>query len=149
VLIVDETGFIKKGTRSARVARQYTGTTDKIDNCQIGVFLAYATDAGRALIDRELYLPRAWTDDRQRARAAGIDEVEFASKPQLVRGMLTWALDAGVARNRRDRAWQVWLAVRQGWLAVATGALVQPAQECDCAPLTVGRPGHRRPAADP
>jgi SRSO17 transposase len=58
VLIVDETGFIKKGTRSAGVARQYTGTTGKIDNCQIGVFCAYATPAGRALIDRELYLPR-------------------------------------------------------------------------------------------
>src|SRR3954465_13848883 len=60
VLIVDETGFIKKGTRSAGVGRQYTGTTGKIDNCQIGVFLAYATPTGRALIDRELYLPRAW-----------------------------------------------------------------------------------------
>jgi len=87
VLIVDETGFIKKGTRSAGVARQYTGTTGKIDNCQIGVFLAYATPAGRALIDRELYLPRAWTDDRERARAAGIgDEVEFATKPELAPG---------------------------------------------------------------
>src|SRR3982750_3319940 len=80
VLIVDETGFIKKGSRSAGVGRQYTGTTGKIDNCQIGVFLAYATPAGRALIDRELYLPRAWTDDRARARAAGIsDEVGFAT----------------------------------------------------------------------
>jgi SRSO17 transposase len=97
VLIVDETGFIKKGTRSAGVARQYTGTTGKIDNCQIGVFLAYATGAGRALIDRELYLPRAWTDDRERARAAGIgDEVGFATKPELARRMLTRALDAGV-----------------------------------------------------
>jgi SRSO17 transposase len=74
VLIVDETGFIKKGNRSAGVARQYNGTTGKIDNCQIGVFLAYATGASRALIDRELYLPRAWTDDRDRARAAGIDD---------------------------------------------------------------------------
>jgi len=97
VLIVDETGFIKKGSRSAGVGRQYTGTTGKIDNCQIGVFLAYATPAGRALIDRELYLPRAWTDDRERARAAGIsDEVEFATKPELARRMLTRALDAGV-----------------------------------------------------
>ncbi len=97
VLIVDETGFIKKGTRSAGVARQYTGTTGKIENCQIGVFLAYATDAGRALIDRELYLPRAWTDDRDRARAAGIgEEVGFATKPELARGMLTRALEAGV-----------------------------------------------------
>jgi SRSO17 transposase len=97
VLIVDETGFIKKGTRSAGVARQYTGTTGKIDNCQIGVFCAYATDAGRALIDRELYLPRAWTDDRERARAAGIgDEVGFATKPELARRMLQRTLDAGV-----------------------------------------------------
>ena len=97
VLIVDETGFIKKGVRSAGVARQYTGTTGKIDNCQIGVFLAYATPAGRALIDRELYLPRAWTDDRERARAAGIDDaVGFATKPELARRMLTRALEEGV-----------------------------------------------------
>jgi SRSO17 transposase len=97
VLIVDETGFIKKGIRSAGVARQYTGTTGKIDNCQIGVFLGYASGTGRALIDRELYLPRAWTDDRQRARAAGIgDDVGFATKPELARRMLTRALDAGV-----------------------------------------------------
>jgi SRSO17 transposase len=98
VLIVDETGFIKKGSRSAGVGRQYTGTTGKIDNCQIGVFLAYATDIGRALIDRELYLPKAWTDDRERARAAGIgDEVGFATKPELARSMLQRTLDAGVA----------------------------------------------------
>src|ERR671911_866337 len=98
VLIVDETGFVKKGTRSAGVGRQYTGTTGKIDNCQIGVFLGYATDIGRALIDRELYLPKAWTDDRERARAAGIgDEVGFATKPELARSMLQRALDAGVA----------------------------------------------------
>jgi SRSO17 transposase len=97
VLIVDETGFIKKGARSAGVGRQYTGTTGKIDNCQIGVFLGYATPTGRALIDRELYLPRAWTEDRARARAAGIgDEVGFATKPDLGRGMLTRALQAGV-----------------------------------------------------
>jgi SRSO17 transposase len=96
VLIVDETGFIKKGSSSAGVARQYTGTTGKIDNCQIGVFCAYATPTGRALIDRELYLPKAWTDDRDRARAAGIgDDVAFATKPELARRMLTRALDAG------------------------------------------------------
>src|SRR3954469_15388131 len=97
VLIVDETGFIKKGSRSAGVGRQYTGTTGKIDNCQIGVFLAYATDTGRALIDRELYLPRPWIEDRDRARAAGIgDEVDFATKPDLARRMLIRALEAGV-----------------------------------------------------
>jgi SRSO17 transposase len=95
VLIVDETGFVKEGARSAGVGRQYTG---KIDNCKIGVFLAYATDIGRALIDRELYLPKAWTDDRERARAAGIgDEVGFATKPELARSMLQRTLDAGVA----------------------------------------------------
>src|SRR5688572_29444380 len=100
VLIVDETGFIKKGSRSAGVGRQYTGTTGKIDNCQIGVFLAYATAAGRALIDRELYLPRAWTEDRERARAAGIgEEVGFATKPELARRMLQRTLDAGVAAS--------------------------------------------------
>jgi SRSO17 transposase len=97
VLIIDEIGFIKKGVRSAGVARQYTGTTGKIDSCQIGVFLAYATDTGRTLIDRELYLPRAWTDDRERAGAAGIgDEVGFATKPELARTMLTRALEDGV-----------------------------------------------------
>jgi SRSO17 transposase len=100
VLIVDETGFIKKGTRSAGVARQYTGTTGKIDNCQIGVFCAYATPTGRALIDRELYLPKAWTDDRERARAAGIgDDIGFATKPDLARRMLQRTLDAGVAAS--------------------------------------------------
>src|SRR3954454_20566730 len=97
VLIVDETGFPKKGTRSAGVGRQYTGTTGKIDNCQVGVFLAYATDTGRALIDRALYLPQTWIEDRERARAAGIGEgVGFATKPELARTMLTRALEAGV-----------------------------------------------------
>src|SRR3982751_6903544 len=96
-LIVDETGCIKKGSRSAGVGRQYTGTTGKIDNCQIGVFLAYATPAGRALIDRELYVPRTWTEDRDRARAAGIGgDVGFATKPELARSMLSRAVDAGV-----------------------------------------------------
>jgi SRSO17 transposase len=79
------------------VTRQYTGTTGKIDNCQIGVFYAYATPAGRALIDRELYLPRAGTDDRNRARAAGVDDaVRFATKPELARRMLSRPLEAGV-----------------------------------------------------
>ena len=72
VFILDESGFIKKGVRSAGVARQYTGTTGKIDNCQIGVFLAYAGVKGRALVDRELYLPTAWTEDRARCAAARI-----------------------------------------------------------------------------
>jgi SRSO17 transposase len=97
VLVVDETGFLKKGTRSAGVARQYSGTAGRIENCQVGVFLAYATPAGRTFIDRALYLPRAWIDDRDRCAAAGIGpEVAFATKPELALAMLTRALDAGV-----------------------------------------------------
>lgn len=71
VWVIDETGFIKKGTRSAGVQRQYTGTTGKIDNCQLGVFLTYASSAGRALVDRELYLPRSWIQDRDRRAHPG------------------------------------------------------------------------------
>ena len=97
VLVVDETGFLKKGSKSAGVARQYSGTAGRIENSQIGVFLAYAAPAGRTFIDRELYLPRAWTEDRERCVEAGIGpDVEFATKPQLALTMLTRALDAGV-----------------------------------------------------
>jgi SRSO17 transposase len=97
VLIVDETGFLKKGTRSAGVQRQYSGTAGRVENCQLGVFLAYAAPAGRALIDAELYLPRSWTDDRGRCADAGVPgEVGFATKPELARQMLGRALDAGV-----------------------------------------------------
>jgi SRSO17 transposase len=97
VLVADETGFIKKGTRSAGVQRQYTGTSGKVDNCQVGVFLAYHTPHGRALIDRELYLPKSWTGDRDRCRKASIgDEVEFATKPKQAQDMLQRAADAGV-----------------------------------------------------
>nr|WP_107470308.1 IS701 family transposase [Streptomyces sp. 3211] len=97
VLIIDDTGFIKKGSTSAGVGRQYTGTSGKIDNCQIGVFAAYATSRGRALVDRELYLPKAWTGDRERCRAAKIpDEREFATKGELAKAMVTRCLAAGL-----------------------------------------------------
>ncbi|WP_397469270.1 IS701 family transposase [Pseudonocardia charpentierae] len=97
VLIVDETGFLKKGLRSAGVQRQYSGTAGRIENCQLGVFLAYATSKGRTLIDRELYLPKTWVADRDRCRAAAIpDEVEFATKAVLAQQMLDRALAAGV-----------------------------------------------------
>src|SRR5690242_13103946 len=97
VLVVDETGFVKKGTRSAGVQRQYSGTAGRVENCQLGVFVAYASPKGRALVDRELYLPRSWTDDRDRCREAGVpDDVQFASKPELARLMLGRALDAGM-----------------------------------------------------
>jgi SRSO17 transposase len=97
VLMVDDTGFLKKGTRSAGVQRQYSGTAGRTENCQIGVFLAYASAAGHALIDRELYLPESWTGDRDRCRAAGVpDEVEFATKPRQAIAMLARAVAAGV-----------------------------------------------------
>jgi SRSO17 transposase len=97
VLVVDETGFLKKGTTSVGVQRQYSGTAGKVDNCQLGVFLAYAAPKGRAMIDRELYLPESWTDDPARCRAARVPEqVGFRTKPQLAQLMLERALDAGV-----------------------------------------------------
>jgi SRSO17 transposase len=97
VLIVDETGFVKKGTKSVGVARQYSGTAGRVENCQIGVFLAYTSPRGRAFLDRELYLHREWADDPERRREAGVpEEVAFATKPELARRMLARALDAGV-----------------------------------------------------
>jgi SRSO17 transposase len=97
VLVVDETGDLKKGTHTVGVGRQYTGTTGKVDNVQVAVYLAYATGAGHGVIDRELYLPQGWTDDPARCRAAGVpDQVGFATKPELARAMLERALDAGV-----------------------------------------------------
>jgi SRSO17 transposase len=118
VLVLDETGFVKKGTRSAGVTRQYTGTAGRIENAQVGVFLADSTVAGVALIDRELYLPKVWTDDRVRCAAAGIsDAVGFQTKPQLAQAMLQRALDTGVPFRwvsgdtvyGGDRRLRVWL----------------------------------------
>ncbi|MGA5871949.1 IS701 family transposase [Streptomyces cinereoruber] len=97
VLIIDDTGFVKKGTTSAGVGRQYTGTSGKIDNCQIGVFAAYATGSGRALVDRELYLPKAWTSDRDRCRAAKIPDARgFATKGELARDIVRRCVAAGL-----------------------------------------------------
>ena len=97
VLIVDETGFLKKGTKSVGVARQYSGTAGRSENCQIGVFLAYASGKGHTLIDRELYLPKEWAEDPARRAAAGIpQEVAFATKPELARRMIARAIAAGV-----------------------------------------------------
>jgi len=96
VLVVDETGDLKKGTASAGVQRQYTGTVGHVENCQVGVFLSYASAGGHALIDRELYLPRSWAADPARCRAAGIPGgVRFATKPALAQMMIARALDAG------------------------------------------------------
>ena len=97
VLVLDETGFLKKGTKSAGVQRQYSGTAGRIENCQVGVFLGYASCHGRALIDRALYLPESWAGDAARREEAGVPAaVAFATKPRLARAMLERAFGAGV-----------------------------------------------------
>lgn len=98
ILLVDETGFLKKGEKSVGVSRQYSGTAGKVENCQIGVFLAYSAPRGRAFIDRALYLPKEeWADDERRREEAGVpEEVEFATKVELARGMLSRAFEAQV-----------------------------------------------------
>jgi SRSO17 transposase len=102
ILVLDETGFVKKGKKSAGVKRQYTGTVGKRENCQVGVFVTYSTANGHVLLDRELYLSQEWIDDWPRRREAGIlTDVEFATKPQLAQRMLQrlWAA-AGLAGKR-------------------------------------------------
>jgi SRSO17 transposase len=151
VLVIDETGFLKKGQHSAGVARQYSGTAGKVENCQIGVFLGYASQLGHTLLDRELYLPKEWTDAPERCQQAGIPpERRFATKPQLAQQMLQRGLAAGVpARwvtgdsvygdNRRLRLWletqpqayvvavsgqeYVWLGGRQRQVKMLVAAL--------------------------
>src|SRR3954467_8928293 len=97
VLVLDETGFVKKGEKSAGVQRQYSGTAGRGENCQVGVFLGYASRHGRALIDRALYLPEGWAGDAGRRAGAGVPrEIAFTTKPKLGAAMLERALDAGV-----------------------------------------------------
>jgi SRSO17 transposase len=118
VLIIDDTGFVKKGDQSCGVRRQYTGTVGATANAQVGVFLAYASDQGAAFVDRALYLPRGWTDHPERCRQAGIPEtVRFATKLTLAQRMLARAFAAGVPANwvvadsayGRSHAFRRWL----------------------------------------
>jgi SRSO17 transposase len=138
--VLDETGFVKKGTHSAGVARQYSGTAGRVENCQIGVFLTYATRHGHTLLDRELYLPKVWTDDRERCRHAGSpDERSFATKPALARQMLERTFEAKVmvawitadSVYGDDRSLRVWLEQRsQAYvLAVSSNETVWVAQQ--------------------
>jgi SRSO17 transposase len=146
VFVVDDTGFVKKGVRSAGVARQYTGTTGKVDNCQIGVFLAYASSQGRALVDRELYLPTSWTEDRDRCTRAGVpDEVGFQTKPQLGIAMLARA-------HAADRLAGSWVTadeaygqnpIFRAWLADRWVPFVLATRNDD---VLVSPDGHRRQA---
>jgi SRSO17 transposase len=132
VLVIDETGFLKKGTKSVGVARQYSGTAGRIENCQIGVFLAYASERGHAFLDRALYLPEHWTTDRERRAAAGVPEiVAFATKPALARTMLGRAFAAGVLAAwvtgdsvyGSDSKLRTWLqAERRAYVLAVTGA---------------------------
>jgi SRSO17 transposase len=129
--VIDETGFLKKGRHSAGVARQYSGTAGRIENCQIGVFLAYASDQGHTLLDRELYLPKEWTEDRDRCRRAGIPgERTFATKPALARQMLERTFATGVVLAwvtgdciyGDDRKLRVWLEGRtQAYVLAVSG----------------------------
>ena len=131
VLVIDETGFLKKGRHSAGVARQYSGTAGRIENCQIGVFLAYASRHGHALLDRELYLPKEWTDDRDRCREAGIPaDRSFATKPQLAKQMLQRALTVkapaawvtGDSIYGDDRRLRMWLEAQpQAYVLAVSG----------------------------
>jgi SRSO17 transposase len=105
MLVVDETGDVKKGSATAGVQRQYTGTAGRIENAPVAVYLTYAGRGGHALIDRERYLPESWAGDRGRCAAAGIPEdTAFAAKPVLALAMINRALDAGTPA---------------GWLAAA------------------------------
>lgn len=152
VLVVDETGFLKKGAKSVGVQRQYSGTAGRIENCQIGVFLAYASPRGRAFLDRALYLPRVWAEDAARRAEAGVpQDVEFATKGALAQAMLERALVAGVpfgwvtgdevyGGDRRLRLWleeqdlahllaikatePLWAATERGPAQVSAAALI-------------------------
>jgi SRSO17 transposase len=140
VLIADETGFIKKGTRSAGVQRQYSGTAGRAENCQIGVFLAYASRHGHALIDRELCLPQSWAQDPGRCRAAGIpQDTEFATKPRQAQAMISRAIEAGVpfAWFTGDEVYgqAKWL---QAWLQERGISYVMAIRCCDTVTTSTG-----------
>jgi SRSO17 transposase len=173
VLVVDETGFLKKGTHSAGVARQYYGTTGQIANCQVGVFLTYASSKGHALIDRALYLPEHWSvDTERRAEAAIPEDVAFATKPALAGQMIIRALDAGVpcawvlgdevygsdrklrtALEQREQPFvlgvrsneRLWAVheKKTGWYTAAKLAAARPASAWQCYSAGVGTKGER------
>ena len=128
IVVVDETGFLKQGTHSAGVKRQYSGTAGRVANCQIGVFLTYASSQGHVLIDRELYLPKEWVDDRVRREEAKIPaEIAFATKPVLARKMIERAVTqhlpfkwvTGDSIYGGDRTLRLWLEENRYWFVLA------------------------------
>src|SRR5260221_2310144 len=117
VVVIDETGLLKKGRKSVGVQRQYSGTAGRIENCQVGVFLSYASSRGHTLLDRELYLPKSWADDQERCREAHVPtSVTFATKPELAAQMLWRTLDSGlpVAWVTGDTVYGSALSLRTG-----------------------------------
>jgi hypothetical protein len=142
VLVVDETGDLKKGTTTVGVQRQYTGTAGRVEDAQVAVYLLYASSRGHAVIDRELYLPRSWTDNPERLQAAGVPaQIGFATKPALATAMRCRALDAGVPAG--------WVAgdhrVRGGGTSQRADALLRhlPAQAWQQVSCGTGAKGHR------
>jgi SRSO17 transposase len=127
ILVIDETGFLKKGSHSVGVKRQYSGTAGRVENCQIGVFLSYASEQGHALIDREVYLPKEWAADEGRRTAAKVPStIQFATKPELARQMLGRAFAADVPCKwvtgdsiyGGDRRLRLWLEEQHHWFVL-------------------------------
>jgi SRSO17 transposase len=142
VLVVDETGDLKKGAATVGVQRQYTGTAGKVDNAQVAVYLAYASGAGHGVIDRELYLPQGWINDPARCHAAGVpDQVGFATKPELARRMLERALEAEVPAGwvTADEVYGGSPALR-GWLETRTMPYVLAVKCTEPLPPSFGPP---------
>jgi SRSO17 transposase len=155
VLVVDETGDLKKGTHTVGVQRQYTGTAGKVDNAQVAVYLTYATTAGHGVIDRELYLPQGWLDDPARLKAAGVpDRVGFATKPELARVMLARALEAGVPAGwvtadevyGNSPALRGWLETRQLPYVLAVKATEPLPSPSPCGPSAAARLAEQIPS---
>jgi SRSO17 transposase len=170
VIVLDETGFLKKGRHSAGVARQYSGTAGRIENCQIGVFLTYVSQESHTLVDRELYLPKEWTDDRARCAQAGIPAaISFRTKPELAQQMLARVLDGplpvawvtGDSVYGDARRLRLWLEAREqayvlgvsgkeyvwiGWRQQRISILLQqlPAEGWTCLSAGDGSKGPRR-----
>src|SRR6266568_3078644 len=131
IAAIDETSFPKSGNKSAGVAPQYCGTTKQVENCQVGVFLSYISPLGHTLLDRELYLPRHWLEDRPRCKEAGIPEtVRFQTKCELARRMMErlheaeipidWVVADTVYGNNLDL--RTWLEDHQYWFALAVAS---------------------------
>jgi DDE superfamily endonuclease len=137
VVAIDETSFPKRGKQSAGVARQYCGSTKQVENCQVGVFLSYISTLGHTLLDRELYLPRHWLEDRARCEKVGIPEaVSFQTKCELARAMMervhqaqipvAWVVADTVYGNNLDL--RTWLEDQQYWFALAVASTAQAEQ---------------------